>query len=67
MYSTNGIYQSDSNVCLMTNKSETLIRDLWDLLGFYGIASTVKIAKEQNQPHIILFESRTFSKVFPCG
>ena len=48
--------------------SETFVRDICDLLGFYGIASTVRVEEKstggENMLPLILFEADLFSQMF---
>jgi hypothetical protein len=65
MYSISGNFQEQSGLCYITNKSETVIRDIWDIFGFYGINSTIKL-KNKQVPCMVIFEAVKFSNLFHC-
>jgi hypothetical protein len=50
-------------IVYITNSSEKFIRDLCDLVGFYGIACTVKIGDTVN---VLVCDADLFSRTFSC-
>jgi hypothetical protein len=67
-FSLVGGIDEDKGIAYITNKSETFIRDLWDLLGFYGISSSVKTDLKTDTGikilPMVIFETTMFNNVF---
>lgn len=63
MYSVNGIYQKSNNLCFMSNRSIVVLRDMWDVFGFYGITSTIRLLTDSQ---VLIFDPITFTDIIQC-
>ena len=68
MYSSVGGIYKKQGLAFIPSTSETFVRDVWDLLGFYGVASTTEIGEKtedgKNIVSYVVFESDVFSQMF---
>lgn len=68
LYSYVGGVDDKQGLAYIPSVSETFVRDLWDLFGFYGVASTIKVDQKREDGTVMLplvvFEGDVFSQLF---
>jgi hypothetical protein len=68
LYSFVGGIDEKQGLAFIPSPSETFVRDVWDLLGFYGVASTIKIGEKTEDGKdivpLVVFEGDIFSQMF---
>lgn len=68
LYSFVGGVDKKQGLAFLPSPSERFTRDVWDLLGFYGVASTVKIGEKTSDGEdivpLVVFEADIFSQMF---
>lgn len=68
LYSYVGGIDNKQGLVYISSVSETFVRDLWDLFGFYGIKSVIKIDQKSDDGNsitpIVVIEGYMFSQVF---
>lgn len=68
LFSFVGGIDEKQGLAFIPSPSETFVRDVWDLLGFYGVASTAKFREKTEDGKVIvplvMFEGDIFSQIF---
>lgn len=67
MYTINGGIHMENGLTFIVNRSEQTIRDMWDMFGFYGIASTIKLNANNQNHNFVILDADRFSLVFRCS